>query len=403
MSEDSPRFRRPWEEPVDGPRDAEIETEASDPAEPAPPEQTGEESPKSAAQPDLTDWEAMVATPSDLDDYSSQTYVNATTQEYRGLAEEINRLKNSSFERQAVSATMPGVDTGLVGFEDVTGYRGVSEEDVEAAEQARSSDLALRVGSALALVGLFLASLYMGGWWFTLFLGLMMTISLGELYATVRKVGYAPLALVGLLGVLAMPLLTHSAGIFSFAGVAVTATVVTVLVFSLAPRRYPLDNAAVTVFGMLWVGLLTFAVPVGVSARPMAYILMIAIITAMVDIGSYFVGRGFGHRALSPNLSPNKTVEGFFGGIVAAVLTAAVISTLPPYVDLGFNGSLALGLLLALVAPLGDLAESMIKRSLGVKDMGSVLPGHGGMLDRIDSFLFTVPAAYMFLLTLDLV
>ncbi|MGH8912837.1 MAG: phosphatidate cytidylyltransferase [Acidimicrobiia bacterium] len=399
MSEDRPNFRRPWETPVDdddtsadhGPDravDADADDAAGIPAGPGP---------------DLTDWEAMADRPSALDDYSSDTYVNTTTEEYKGLAEEINRLRDSSFERQAVSATIAGVDTGLVGFEDVTGRRGVSEADVEAAEQARSSDLALRVVSALALVAVFMGSLYMGGWWFTAFLTMLMLVSLGEFYATVRKVGFAPLALIGLLGVIAMPVLTHSGGVFSLAGIAVSAAVATVLVFSLAPRRYPLENASVTVLGMLWVGLLSFAVPIAGSDHPLAYVLMVAIITAMVDMGSYFVGRGFGSRAMAPHLSPNKTVEGFFGGIVAAVLTAAVMSTLPPYADLGFNGSLALGLLLSLLAPLGDLAESMVKRSLVVKDMGSVLPGHGGMLDRIDSFLFTVPAAFVFLLTLDLV
>jgi phosphatidate cytidylyltransferase len=143
-------------------------------------------------------------------------------------------------------------------------------------------------------------------------------------------------------------------------------------------------------------------VPFGASPHPVAYVLMVGLITAMVDIGSYFVGRGFGSRALAPSLSPNKTVEGFIGGLVAGVLTAAVLSTLPPYEDLGFEGSLILGLVIALIGPVGDLAESMVKRSLGVKDMGSVLPGHGGMLDRIDSFLFAVPAAFLFLFIRDL-
>lgn len=399
MSEDRPNFRRPWETPVD-----DEDTSADDgPDRPVDADADGAAGKPPSPEPDLTDWEIMADRPSVLDDYSSDTYVNTTTEEYKGLAEEINRLRDSRFERQAVSATIAGVDTGLVGFEDVTGRRGVSEADVEAAEQARSSDLALRVVTALALVAVFMGSLYLGGWWFTAFLTMLMLVSLGEFYATVRKVGFAPLALVGLLGVIAMPVLTHSGGVFSLAGIAVSATVATVLVFSLAPRRYPLENASVTVLGMLWVGLLTFAVPIAGSDHPLAYVLMVAIITAMVDMGSYFVGRGFGSRALAPHLSPNKTLEGFFGGIVAAVLTAAVMSTLPPYADLGFNGSLALGLLLSLLAPLGDLAESMVKRSLGVKDMGSVLPGHGGMLDRIDSFLFTVPAAFVFLLTLDLV
>jgi phosphatidate cytidylyltransferase len=291
---------------------------------------------------------------------------------------------------------MPGVDTGLVGFEDVTGRRGVTEEDVEAMEQARASDLTLRSASALGLVALLLGSLYLGGWWFTSFLTLAMLVALGEFYSTLRKLGYAPLALVGLLGMIGMPVLSHTSSLYASAGVAVSATVIVVLVYSLVARRHPLDNAAVTVFGMMWVGLLTFAVPIAASPHPFAYILFLGLVTAMIDIGSYAIGRGFGRRALSPTLSPNKTVEGFIGGLVAGVLTAAVLSTFPTYEEIGFTGSLVLGAVIAVVAPIGDLAESMVKRSLGVKDMGSVLPGHGGMLDRIDSFLFAVPAAFVF-------
>lgn len=409
MSDERPRFRRPWEEPVD---DEPVPAEHGDDSDPraadgtSPPE-SGQPSPAAADPPsdeevDLTDWEAMASGPSGLDDMDHDAYVGATTEEYRGLAEEIRRLRNSEFEHQAVSATMAGVDTGLVGFEDVTGERGVSEEDVEAMEQARSSDLALRIGSAVLLVALLLGSLYLGGWWFTVFLTLIMLLSLGEFYATVRRTGYAPLALVGLLGIVAIPLLVHSNGIYSLAGVTLTATLVNALAYSLAHRRHPLENASLTVFGMVWVALLTFAIPIAASPHPVAYVILVGLVTAMIDIGSYFVGRGFGSRPLAPNLSPHKTVEGFLGGVAAALVTAAVLSTLPAYEDLGFTGSIILAVILALIGPVGDLAESMIKRSLGVKDMGSVLPGHGGMLDRIDSFLFTVPAAYVFLLLRDL-
>ncbi|HLU52469.1 MAG TPA: phosphatidate cytidylyltransferase [Acidimicrobiia bacterium] len=390
MSEERPRFRRPWEEPEEG--------DTTEPEAPGDAAEAADSGGDSAPDVDLTDWEAMASAPSQLDDFSQETYVTATTEEYRGLAEEIAKLRGAEFERQAVVATMPGVDTGLVGFEDVTGRPGVTEEEVEAYEQARASDLTLRVATAVALVGLLVGSLYLGGWWFTAFLTIVMLLSLGEFYATVRRVGYAPLAIVGLLGVIAMPVLTHISSIFAMAGVTVLATVLVVLVYSLVTRRYPLENASITVFGMVWVGLLTFIVPFGRSEHPVAYVIMIGLVTAMVDIGSYFVGRGFGSRPLAPTLSPNKTVEGFIGGVIFGVITAAVLSTLPPYESIGFTGSLILGGIISLIGPLGDLSESMVKRSLGVKDMGSVLPGHGGMLDRIDSFLFAVPAAYLFFL-----
>lgn len=387
MSDERP-FRRPWEKPT---QPDEPDPAAGDAAEAQAP---GVQPP----DPDLTDWEAMATGETSLDDFSTDAYAAATTQEYRGLAEEINRLQTAEFERQAVSATIAGVDTGLVGFEDVTGRRGISEEDVEAEEQARSSDLALRAGTAIGLIVILMGSTLLGGWWFTAFVSLLMVVSLGEFYATVRKVGYSPLAIVGLLAVLLMPVMAKAVGVFSLAGTVVAATVVVVLVYSLVPRRHPLANAGITVFGMLWVGMLALAIPVAGGEHSVANIIFVGVVTAMVDMGSYFIGRSFGSRALAPRVSPNKTIEGFVGGIVAALLVAAVLSTFPPFEHIGFTGSLVLSGIISLLAPLGDLSESMIKRSLGVKDMGSVLPGHGGMLDRIDGFLFTVPAAFVYFL-----
>jgi phosphatidate cytidylyltransferase len=132
-----------------------------------------------------------------------------------------------------------------------------------------------------------------------------------------------------------------------------------------------------------------------------ALILFVVLVTAGFDVGAYFVGRAFGRRLIAPVVSPQKTLEGLIGGVVAAFGLAAVLSTLPPFnPPITFEGSLLLAGVISLLAPLGDAAESVVKRALDVKDMGSILPGHGGMLDRIDALLFVVPAAYLVLSTL---
>jgi phosphatidate cytidylyltransferase len=111
-------------------------------------------------------------------------------------------------------------------------------------------------------------------------------------------------------------------------------------------------------------------------------------------MGGYFVGRSFGRRKLAVDVSPNKTVEGFFGGLIASMVVASILTTFPAWEVIGLARGLVVAAIVGVVAPVGDLIESSIKRSIGVKDMGSVLPGHGGMLDRIDSFLLAVPAVY---------
>jgi len=373
-------FRRPWES-EDSEGDADIFT-------------LPDTEPTAPSDVDLTDWEAMSADTGALEDYTAEDYAAATTEEYRGLAEDVSRAAEEEWEQQAVAATMPGVDSGLVGFEDVTGASSDSEEDYEAREQAASSDLAMRVGSALVIFGMFLGSLFLGGWWFTTFVILVMVVATGEFYATVRHSGYRPLSLFGLLGVVFMGVGAHTSGVVAIGGWAALVAAGSVLFFSLSPRRQPLEDAGVTVGAMAWVGLLSFAILIAAGARPLEHILFVVLLIAFADMGAYFIGRSFGRRKLAPVLSPQKTIEGLFGGLLAGMVIASILVTFPGWADIGLAKGLVAALLVGVIGPIGDAAESMVKRALGVKDMGSVLPGHGGILDRIDSFLFAIPAMY---------
>lgn len=341
------------------------------------------------------DWEAFGGDSDELEQFTSEEYVSATTQEYQGLAEEVSRAAEEEWEQQAVAATVPGVGSGLVGFEDVSGLATQPEEAYEAVEQAATSDLAMRVGSAVVIFGMFLGSLFLGGWWFTAFIILVMVVSVGELYATLRTGGYRPLALFGLIGVALVGIGAHSSGpsaIGTWVAVVVGAII---LFFSLTPRKEPLENASVTAMGMAWVSLLAFAILIGKGPEPVANILFLVLVVALNDTGAYFTGRALGKRKLAPNLSPNKTIEGLVGGLIVGAVAASVMAVIPPWLDvISLPQALIAAGVIGVVSPLGDLMESMVKRSLGVKDMGSVLPGHGGMLDRIDGFLLAAPAVY---------
>jgi phosphatidate cytidylyltransferase len=160
----------------------------------------------------------------------------------------------------------------------------------------------------------------------------------------------------------------------------------------------PVANVGVTMLGIGWIGLfgsfaaLLLADPGG---NGVALLLAAVIPTIGYDVGALFVGRSAGSRPLSA-ASPNKTIEGLAGGMLVAVVAAVLLSVVAggvfPFDE--WQEGLKIGLLVALVAPLGDLVESLVKRDLGIKDMGSVLPGHGGLLDRFDALLFVLPAVW---------
>lgn len=162
------------------------------------------------------------------------------------------------------------------------------------------------------------------------------------------------------------------------------------------PSRERVTDISIVLLGILYIGfllghlLLTRGLPDGERL-----ILFLVFVTWAGDTGAYYAGTAFGRRKLAPRISPNKTVEGLIGGIALSVVAAFIAQH---WFIPSFNAadSLGLGLLLPLTGLLGDLAESGLKRGAGVKDSGGLIPGHGGVLDRLDSLLFAGPALYYY-------
>ena len=335
----------------------------------------------------------------DFEHFTEEHYVQSTTREYQDLAESVAEAAAQEHEQSAVAAPMPGLDQGVLGFDDMTGEPDAADADAEelhTIEKAQRSDLFLRVGTGLALIIVFFGALFAGPGWITLFLSALVLMAVNEFYQAVRSVGYSPVSLFGLLGAAGIMYGTWTAGPFSAAGMIAAAALACALWFSVVPRRYPLANVSITVMGLGWIALLaSFAIPIFQAGESIALVTALVILTALNDVGAYFVGRAMGSRKLAPVLSPNKTVEGFAGGFVIVLLVGAAMAQLEFFSPLTVQSAVALGVVVSLFGALGDLAESMIKRLLGIKDMGSILPGHGGVLDRIDAFLFAIPAAYL--------
>jgi phosphatidate cytidylyltransferase len=355
------------------------------------------EVPDSETTDDIEDFEDFLTGASVLDGFTRDDYLNATTEEYRDLAEAIARSSEEEVEMQAVAASMPGLEAGVVGFDDVTG-----EQQPVVETPSGPSDTLVRAATGIVLVTLLLALLAVGGGWFAMLVGLFAMVALVEFYAALRGAGYVPLALFGFLGAVAVLVSAwFSSDPPAAIAVALMFTLVAVVFwYALLSRNHPLENASLTIFGVVWIaGLLAFAMPIIHSDHAQQIILGIVAVTALFDAGSYFVGRSFGRIQLAPNLSPHKTLEGLVGGVVVAFVAGFVLSTIS-WFDFSVAAGLWTAAAVSVFAPLGDLAESLVKRAVGVKDMGSLLPGHGGLIDRLDSYLFTIPVGYVLFLWL---
>ncbi len=167
-----------------------------------------------------------------------------------------------------------------------------------------------------------------------------------------------------------------------------------------------LDGLGATIFVYAWVGVMGSYALLMISPHAfahrhgLAYLFGAIALTVANDTGALFIGRSLGRRPLNASLSPNKTVGGTVGGTLVTLLVG--VALLPLMSPWGHRTGLEVAAAICVVAPLGDLFESMVKRTLGLKDLGRLLPGHGGLLDRIDGLLFVLPTTYYLLHVLKL-
>lgn len=183
-------------------------------------------------------------------------------------------------------------------------------------------------------------------------------------------------------------------------GVILAGTVFGAMLYALRPDRgpTPATDAAWTVMAVAWVGgggagAVSILM---ISPQDGTFLLIATFLSiALGDIAAYFIGTRFGKHKLAPSISPGKSWEGFVAGIVGSLAGGALFAGL--LFDLSLPAGLGIGAIVAFLAPAGDLAESLAKRELGIKDSGRILPGHGGFLDRLDAIIFCCPIVYLYL------
>ena len=233
----------------------------------------------------------------------------------------------------------------------------------------------------------------------------IIVIAAAEFFDALRKIGYAPATLLALVATGSMVLAAYWRGEAAFPLVMFLLVVFGMLWYLVGGTiEHATTNLGVTLFGVLWIGVLgAFAALLlkwpGDNGIPMIWAAILP--TVAYDVGGLFVGGSWGRAPLAPTISPNKTIEGLLGGWAAAILVSLIIvSRFDVWNDL--LDAFYLGVVVAAAATLGDLCESLIKRDLGVKDMGTLLPGHGGVVDRFDALLFALPSVYYLARVLDI-
>ncbi len=253
---------------------------------------------------------------------------------------------------------------------------------------------------AIVILPIVILVIVAGGWVFALSVAVILGVSAWEYWRMVTNGGFQPSALVVIGGVALMALLRH---LFDFPGSQFGASILILVTMAMCTRSYelsrnqPASDFAITLAGIFylgWVGSYLISLRNLPNGEWWAFIALPA--AWIADMGAYAVGRLFGKHKLSPRVSPKKTWEGYLGGIPFAILGCALLAAafqvrVPEITPL--KGAI-IGLVISILAPMGDLGESMLKRQFNIKDTSNLLPGHGGFMDRIDSTLWAAVIGY---------
>lgn len=270
-----------------------------------------------------------------------------------------------------------------------------------------------RAISAALFVPVLLVVLAIAGPVLAIFITLVSALAAVEVFRLLRAAGYQTLAALGTALAVVIVLDGAFPGVLEGSGsllVAVGVVLVAVAAFTKIEPRDGLNAWTATVFGAIYVSMLGFILRLGHAAPPVpdgaplailgaerGWIVLLIFAVWSYDTGAYLVGKQFGRETFLTHISPSKTYAGLIGGVVATTIVTAVMLW-----GLGQSPAhaLVLGPLAALAAQAGDLAESVIKRAAGQKDSGTLIPGHGGILDRVDSFLFAAPIVTLYVVVL---
>ena len=255
--------------------------------------------------------------------------------------------------------------------------------------------------TGIVLVGLAVGAILIGPGAFAIFAGIVVLFAQGEFYLALQKRHYQPATALGLVSgalVLGAGYYRGENAMLAIVALSLFATFLWYMTVPVQHRRNLVSNIAITVLGVVYIPLLA-AYALAVLKLPDGEGLTLSIIglTFVYDTAAFGVGYFWGSRPLAPNVSPKKSWEGAIGAtLVVIAVSVGVVGSSVTLLDT-IGRSVGLAVVVALFAPLGDLAESLLKRDLEIKDMGGILPGHGGVMDRIDSVLFVAPAAFIYL------
>jgi phosphatidate cytidylyltransferase len=270
-----------------------------------------------------------------------------------------------------------------------------------------------RAISAAVLVPVLLLVLAIGGPVIGLAVALATAVAALEVFRLLRAAGYPTFSALGTALALAVVLDAAFPQVLEGSGLLLGAVGIVLVAVASFSRPDPRDGLSVwmaTVFGALYVSLLSFVIRLGQAAPELpagapihglgaerGWILLLVLAVWSYDTGAFLVGRNLGRTRFLTHISPSKTIEGLVGGVATTTVVVGVL-----LFALGQNPlhAVALGPLTALAAQAGDLAESTIKRAAGARDSGTLIPGHGGILDRVDSFLFAAPVVTLYVLAL---
>jgi phosphatidate cytidylyltransferase len=258
-------------------------------------------------------------------------------------------------------------------------------------------NLRVRIVTGLLLAGIVIGTLLYSATAFFVLAFVVLMVAQVEFYSAVRKAGFKPATILGLTAGATMLI-----GVFARGEGAVPLVIFLTFVFTFIwflgskPLSEVVRNLSVTLFGVLYVPLLgSFAGLLVTRGDGRAVVLAAIAAAALYDTFAYGFGSTIGKRLLAASVSPHKTIE---GAVAATLLLAAVGPPLIIWLGLGpwsYLEALGFVAMISIAAPAGDLFESMLKRDLGIKDMGTIFPGHGGALDRVDAILFAMPMTYL--------